>query len=74
MVPEVTTCSHCGRSVLVLSWESPHDAAGGLMAVEQTPGLSMFCKIDCPACGPRIQKVEPGRDSALAKLAGSPAA
>jgi DNA-directed RNA polymerase subunit RPC12/RpoP len=59
MVPELTTCDQCGRTVIVLSWAPVYDDAVRLIEVDESHSLSIDCKIDCPACGTRIQGVAP---------------
>jgi hypothetical protein len=58
MVPELTTCEQCGRTVIVLSWERYQDDAAALMPLEDQGKLEIDCKIDCPVCGTRTQTVE----------------
>lgn len=64
MVPEVTTCDACGRTVIVLSWSPVYeDAASQLIEVDDSHSLEISCTIDCPACGTRIQNVRPTVDA-----------
>jgi len=58
MVPELTICEECGRTVIILSW-SPLDERASSELVNQDSGqeLEISCTIDCPVCGTRIQNV-----------------
>jgi hypothetical protein len=60
MVPELTTCDQCGKTVIVLSWAPVYEDALQLTEVDDSHSLSIDCKIDCPACGTRIQSIVPG--------------
>jgi hypothetical protein len=63
MVPEITTCDACGRTVIVLSWSPVYeDAASQLSDVDDSQSLAISCKIDCPVCGTRIQNIAPTVD------------
>jgi hypothetical protein len=59
MVPELTSCEQCGRTVIVLSWSPIYDDAAALTSVDDSHSLEISCKIECPACGTRIQSVRP---------------
>jgi hypothetical protein len=59
MVPELITCDQCGRTVIVLSWAPIFEDAVPLTEVDDSHSLSIDCKIDCPACGTRIQSIVP---------------
>jgi len=63
MVPEVTTCEACGRTVIVLSWAPVYDDVTELNAVDESHSLEISCKIDCPMCGTRIQNIAPAVDA-----------
>jgi hypothetical protein len=62
VVPELTTCEQCGRTVIVLSWAPVYEDAVPLIDVDDSHTLSIDCKIDCPACGTRIQSIVPSTD------------
>jgi hypothetical protein len=59
MVPELTNCDQCGRTVIVLSWAPVFEDAVPLTEVDDSHSLSIDCKIDCPTCGTRIQSIVP---------------
>jgi hypothetical protein len=58
MVPELTICDKCGRTVIVLCWGHTADDAAELAAAVDSHDLRISCTIDCPGCGTRIQLVE----------------
>jgi transcription elongation factor Elf1 len=58
MVPELTTCDECGRTVIVLCWGHDTDEAAQLHAVRDSNDQGFSCTVDCPVCGTRIQTVE----------------
>jgi hypothetical protein len=62
MVPELTSCEACGRTIIVLSWSPIYDDAAELPSVDDSHSLEISCKVDCPACGTRIQSVRPMLD------------
>ena len=66
MVPELTICDQCGRTVIVLSWAPVYEDAVRLIDVDESHTLSIDCKIDCPTCGTRIQSIVPTPNSELA--------
>jgi hypothetical protein len=57
MVPELTNCDECGRTVIVLSWAPIYEDAPLLAEVDNSHTPAITCKIDCPVCGTRIQSV-----------------
>jgi DNA-directed RNA polymerase subunit RPC12/RpoP len=59
MVPELTVCEQCGRTVIVLSWAPVYEDSVQLTEADESHTLSIDCKIDCPACGTRIQSIVP---------------
>jgi hypothetical protein len=58
MVPELTTCEECGRTVIVLCWGHVADDPAPLDAADDSHDFLISCTIDCPGCGTRIQFVE----------------
>ena len=63
MVPELTTCDFCGRTVVVLSWSPIFDDAAALELLDDSHTLEISCKIDCPKCGTSIKSVNPTTES-----------
>jgi hypothetical protein len=59
VVPELTTCDQCGRTVIVLSWAPVYEDLVQLTEADDSHSLEIDCKIDCPTCGTRIQSVAP---------------
>jgi len=59
VVPELTTCDQCGKTVIVLSWAPVYEDVVQLTEVDDSHSLAIDCKIDCPRCGTRIQSVVP---------------
>ena len=65
MVPELTTCDRCGRTVIIIDWASIFDDAVQLAEADESHSLEITCKIDCPTCGTHIQSVMPAKSSSL---------
>ena len=59
MVPELTTCDYCGRTVVVLGWAPIFENAASLESLDESHTLEISCKIDCPKCGTRIKNLKP---------------
>ena len=60
MVPELLNCTKCGSAALVLSWSPIPDDATEQAALDDSRTVFVFCRLDCPRCGPRIQNARPG--------------
>jgi hypothetical protein len=58
MVPELTTCDECGRTVIILCWGPTDEDAAEFVGVRDSNDPGISCTIDCPVCGTRIQTVE----------------
>jgi hypothetical protein len=69
MVPEILSCECCGRTVIVLGWSPIYDDATELALADDSHTLEITCKIDCPHCGPRIQRVKPSQAGAAPNAA-----
>jgi hypothetical protein len=59
MVPELVCCDRCGRTVMVLSWSPIYDDVLELASVDDSHTLDFTCRVECPTCGPHIQRVKP---------------
>jgi hypothetical protein len=47
---------------MVLSWSPIFDDAVELASVDDSHTLEVTCRIECPTCGPHIQRVKPMAD------------
>ena len=59
MVPELTICNRCGRTVIVIDWAPIFEDAVELAEADDSHSLEISCKVDCPTCGTHIQTVAP---------------
>jgi hypothetical protein len=44
---------------MVLSWSPIYDDVVELASVDDSHTLEVTCRVECPRCGPHIQKVKP---------------
>jgi hypothetical protein len=44
---------------MVLSWSPIYDDVVELASVDDSHTLEVTCQVECPKCGPQIQRVKP---------------